>query len=242
MNEIIAKLTAIHNYALKIQNIYPSTFPREEIDRLYARLIHIDDKIKNFRPDLFDDFSICTIEKYLVEDKTRYFRAANVKICLDLTYYLDTLNYISNQSIPNISVTKEGIFFAGQYFDALMKIGEIIEEAKNEIILIDSYLDEKIIHFIKSKNANASLSLVTYKKTLTEGFKSFIDAAEKQYGKLRFLQNDSFHDRFVVIDRAVLYHFGASLKDVGKRGFMFSVVEEESMKLAFLNKLESLGI
>ncbi|MFH2143111.1 MAG: hypothetical protein ABIJ97_11850 [Bacteroidota bacterium] len=240
MNEIIAKLNAIYNLALRIKKEYPSTIPREEVDKLYVNYQKTKEKADNLRPDLFESFSICKIDSHLLSDETRYNKIAIEKICTDISYYLDILNGINDMVVANFSVTKEGVFFTGQSFDALMKIGEIIESANNEIILIDSYLNDKIIRFIKSKNTKSNLTIVTSNKTMNDALKYSIELAERQYGKLNIIYNDSFHDRFVLIDKVDIYHFGASLKDAGKKGFMYSLIQEESLKLALLDQLNKI--
>lgn len=244
MNEIITKLEALYNRILRLQKAFPSTIPGEEIDRIYPILIVAKDELDKQRPDLFADYNISKISNNLIEaeNERRYNKIVLEKLSSDIKYLTDILKPLSGIDIPNLSVTKEGVFFAGQYFDALLKIGEIIATADNEIILIDTYLNEKIIQFIKSKNTKASLTLVTAKKTMTDGFTMFIDAANKQYGKIKVIQNDTFHDRFIIIDKVTIYHFGASLKDAGNKGFMFSVIEENSLKSAFLDKLKTEGI
>lgn len=238
MNDIIAKLNAIYNLARRIKKEYPSTIPREEIDRLYINFLTTTEKADKLRPDLFGDYKICKIEKHLIAESSRFNKIVIEKICSDISYYLDIFDGITDMLVANLSLTKEGIFFKGQSFDALIKIGEIIESANNEIILIDSYIDDKIIHFIKSKNTKSYLTIVTSNKTMNDALKYSIELAEKQYGKLKVIYNDSFHDRFVLIDKSEIYHFGASLKDAGKKGFMYSIIQEESLKSALLNQLK----
>lgn len=96
--------------------------------------------------------------------------------------------------------------------------------AKNSIVLIDGYIGPETLDILAGKNAEALVQILT--KKVSSQLKVLAQAFQKQYGNLEIRLSQSFHDRFLLIDDKEFYHFGASIKDLGKRGFMFSVIEE----------------
>ncbi|MBU3714290.1 MAG: ORF6N domain-containing protein [Ferruginibacter sp.] len=117
-------------------------------------------------------------------------------------------------------IPAQGIFFNGQIFDAYKFVSDIIKKAKNTNILIDNYIDESTLALLSKKNKNVKTTIYTERLTKTNelDFKKWSD----QYGNLdiQILKNN--HDRFLIIDQKEMYHIGASLKDMGKKIFAFS--------------------
>lgn len=123
----------------------------------------------------------------------------------------------------------QGVFFDGQIFDAYQLASQIIRSAKQEIILIDNYTDESTLTHLSKKKENAKVLLLT--KTLTKQLTLDIKKANEQYGNFTAKELKSSHDRFLIIDRKELYHLGASLKDLGKKWFAFSIMDQSITKL-----------
>jgi len=138
-----------------------------------------------------------------------------------------------------VTISPEGIFFSGQYFDALLKVSSIVSKAKSEIILIDNYVDENILHLLASKNSSVHCKVLTLPQTLNSSLSTFISAFNKQYKNLQVKSSNRFHDRFLVIDQSDFFHFGASLKDVGNKGFMFSKIDEDFIKKLLLQEFNN---
>lgn len=120
---------------------------------------------------------------------------------------------------------KQRIFFEGQIYDAYSLIIEIIKKAKTKILIIDNYVDESILEMLKKKNKNVEAVILTSIKTEITGLD--INKFNKQYPVLKIAQTNKFHDRFIIIDNKELYHIGASLKDLGKKCFAISKIEDE---------------
>ena len=129
--------------------------------------------------------------------------------------------------IPNIRMTSEGVYFAGQYFDALQLVREILSQANKSIFLIDGYISEAVLNLLTSKKAGVTVNILT--KAISPALKTAANAFNKQYGNLSIRTSAAFHDRFLIIDDNAYYHFGASIKDLGSRGFMFSRIEEQTV-------------
>jgi len=128
------------------------------------------------------------------------------------------------------------IYFDGQIYDAFSKLAHIIAAAKKNIILIDSYVDTGTLDLLSKKKPNVLVTLYTLQKknSLT---KSDITAFNTQYPTLSIKYNNSFHDRFLILDGKICYHIGASIKDAGKKSFALSRIEDPDMVKAIMNKL-----
>ncbi len=118
---------------------------------------------------------------------------------------------------------RQGIFFQGQIFDAYAKFENFIAQAREEIILIDNYVDMSILERLTKKQKKVNVIIYTDPKTkLTAQDMQKFNA---QYPLLTLKHTTKMHDRFMIIDRKVLYHIGASLKDLGKKCFAFEVLD-----------------
>lgn len=121
----------------------------------------------------------------------------------------------------NIDET-QGIFFQGQIFDAYAKFESFIQSAKKEIILIDGYVDLSVLERLSKKNNGVTVTIYTDPKTKLTA--QDIQKFNAQYPTLTLWHTTKRHDRFMIIDGTVLYHIGASLKDLGKKCFAFEVL------------------
>lgn len=117
----------------------------------------------------------------------------------------------------------QGIFFDGQVFEAYAFSSGLIKKAKEEIILIDNYIDESTLIHLAKKAKNVKVQLFTKNRSKTLALD--INKANEQFGNFEVQELKSSHDRFLIIDRKELYHLGASLKDLGKKWFAFSKME-----------------
>ena len=114
---------------------------------------------------------------------------------------------------------RQGIFFNGQVFDAFLFISKLIAPAKSRIILIDNYVDENTLQLFSCKNRKVAVKIFT--RDLNPKLLLAKDKYNQQHGSLEISKFEDSHDRFIIIDDEV-YHFGASLKDLGKSWFAFS--------------------
>lgn len=136
---------------------------------------------------------------------------------------------LKTQELPT-----QGIFFDGQIFDAYTFASDLIKKAKKEIILIDNYIDETTLTHLSKKANNVKVQLFT--KSISKTLTLDVKKANEQFGNFEVKELKSSHDRFLIIDQKELYHLGASLKDLGKKWFAFSKLEE--MTEMVLNQLQ----
>ena len=132
------------------------------------------------------------------------------------------------------SQVPEKFFPKGFYYDATKALGEIIKSAKSKIFLIDNYIDENILDFFTLKDSDFELLILTQK--MKNALKHYAKNFSLQYGRLEIRISKDYHDRFLIIDETMFYHFGASLKDLGNKAFMFSIIEEQENKTTLLEK------
>jgi len=128
----------------------------------------------------------------------------------------------------------QGVFFEGQIFDAYVFVSDLIKSAKNSIVLIDNYIDESVLLLLSKRLPK--ISAVVYTKQISPQIQLDVIKHNLQYEPVTIHELNNFHDRFLLIDE-VVYHFGASLKDLGKKMFAFSKMEfEKSEILKFVQK------
>lgn len=117
----------------------------------------------------------------------------------------------------------QGIFYQGQIFDAYAKFQSFIAQAQTEIILIDNYVDVTVLERLATKNSGVAVTIYTSNnaKITAQDIQNF----NAQYPPLTVHYTTNMHDRFLIIDHKILYHIGASLKDLGKKCFAFDLFD-----------------
>jgi hypothetical protein len=118
---------------------------------------------------------------------------------------------------------KQGIFFQGQIFDAYAKFESFIAEAEKEIVLIDNYVDLTVLERFAKKKSGVKVIIYTYPKTKITPLD--VQKFNEQYPTLELKHTKKIHDRFLIIDNKILYHIGASLKDLAKQCFAFEILD-----------------
>lgn len=119
---------------------------------------------------------------------------------------------------------KQDIFFQGQVFDAYAFVIDLIKKAEHNLVIIDNYIDLELLQMLSQKSENVSVKIITQINTPVKALD--IKKFNTQYGGLEIEHSNKYHDRFLIIDNKELYHFGASLKDLGRKCFAFSLMED----------------
>ncbi len=123
----------------------------------------------------------------------------------------------------------KGIFFDGQIFDAYKFVSDLIRTANHSIILIDNYIDDSVLTLFSKRNKDVQVTIFT--KEITKQLSLDLIKYNSQYHPIEVKEFTPSHDRFLIIDNKEVYHFGASLKDLGKKWFAFSKFDKEAFKL-----------
>ena len=152
----------------------------------------------------------------------------------DMQYALDALAALPSVTVPSMKITREGVFFSGQYFDALREVSELVSGAQKSLSLVDAFVSADTLAILSAKRSGVKVQILT--RDVAPPLNVAAQAFAKQFGTLEVRLSSAFHDRFLLVDDAEIYHFGASIKDVGHRGFMFSRVEEPEVIAALRRK------
>ena len=128
------------------------------------------------------------------------------------------INELFDKFDPKV-IIKDYIFFEGDFYDSYSLLLDIFNEAQNEIIIIDNYAGKELLDILKK----IDMKIIIVSKNINETLK---ERYESQYNNIRFINNNSFHDRFIILDKNILYSCGASFKDLGKKCFAINEFKE----------------
>jgi hypothetical protein len=115
-------------------------------------------------------------------------------------------------------ITKNTIFYKGAFYNAYSVLIDIFNLSKEEIIIIDNYIGKVVLDELRNYNKKVIVISSKINNTLKNNYL-------KQYKNVKFINNDSYHDRFIIIDRKRVFHCGASFKDLGKKCFAINEIE-----------------
>lgn len=138
------------------------------------------------------------------------------------------VDFFVRHSLPPI----EGIFFAGQIFDAYKFVCDLVKSARKSIVLFDNYIDESVLTLFGKRGK--SVSVLIYTDKITPQLELDIKRFNAQYSPVKVKLYTKAHDRFLIIDGEI-YHIGASLKDLGKKLFAFSKISAIPPELIYNN-------
>ena len=172
--------------------------------------------------------SICIMESFV---KMRRYLVSNIGLFQRLEQFeirqkntekqVDKILHIIDES-RNLK-QEQGIFFDGQIFDAYVFAADLVRSAESSIILIDNYIDETILTILDKRHED--VEAIIYTKELNRQFSLDLKKHNEQYRPIEVRTFNKAHDRFLLIDDKV-YHLGASLKDLGRKWFAFSLMKE----------------
>ena len=131
----------------------------------------------------------------------------------------DNFNKIFEAMEKKELTPSQGVFFEGQVFDAFLFVSDLVKKAKKRLVLFDNYVDENTLVLFSDKAEGVSVKV--YTKHVSEKLLLGVKKFNEQHGGLEVFVFKKSHDRFLIVDD-VLFHFGASLKDLGKKWFAFS--------------------
>ena len=117
-------------------------------------------------------------------------------------------------------ITKNSIFFQNDIYDAYSVLMKIFKLSEGEIIIIDNYAGKELFDILRIIHKKIIIISSHIDETLKKKYL-------KQYNNVLFIKNDSYHDRFIIIDRKMVFHSGASFKDLGKKCFAINEIENK---------------
>ncbi len=164
----------------------------------------------------------------LIEQK--YINSMVIKHDNDIKLLQESFDKLESKEIKN------EIYFNGQIYDAYSKIMRIMSETKNELIIIDSYADRSFLDMIKEFDFD--IFLIT--KTKTKLTKLDIEKYNSEYHNLTIIYDDTFHDRYFIIDKEIIYHCGASINHAGSKTFSINQLDDELVKEPLIERINEI--
>ena len=128
------------------------------------------------------------------------------------------------------------IYFNGQIFDAYSKILDIFKRTKKSLIIIDAYADNTILDIIK--RLSVKVTIITKSNNLLT--KQDIERYNKQYSNLNVIYDNTFHDRYFILDSKIIYHCGTSVNRIGYKTFSITLINDKDVCKLLINKVKQL--
>lgn len=176
--------------------------------------------------------SFVEMRKFISSNANMFGRFERIEQRLSLhdEHFNKLFSAIEEQGTPQ----KQHIFYDGQIFDAYLFVSDIIKSAKSSIKLIDNYIDESTLVLFTKRDVNVAMKI--YTQTISKQLRLDLQKHNAQYPKIEIEKFELSHDRFLIVDEKEIYHFGASLKDLGKKWFAVSKLDINSFE--FLGNLK----
>ena len=198
-------------------------------------ILSVGYRVKSNRGVEFRRWANQVLKDYLLKGYVFNQRMARIENRLEehaktIAAHDEKLDFFIRTSLP----PKEGIFFDGQMFDAYTFVSDLVRSAKQCIILIDNYVDDTVLAMLDKRGKEVKADI--YTKTVNNQLTLDLQRHNLQYPVVNVHEFGMSHDRFLIIDD-VVYHIGASLKDLGRRWFAFSRMDDITAEL-LINKLK----
>lgn len=174
-------------------------------------------RVKSSRGIAFRRWANTVLKEYLLRGYTINPRLEQLERRVAKTE--EKIDFFVRAALPPV----EGVFFNGQIFDAYEFASKLIKSAKKEIVLIDNYVDETVLTMLDKRVSTVKATI--YTKQISAQLQLDINRHNAQYPPIDVQAFNKAHDRFLIVDDKV-YHIGASLKDLGKKWFAFSLMQD----------------
>lgn len=185
-------------------------------------IISVGYRVKSIRGTQFRIWANNVLKEYLLKGYSVSQRVERLEQRMSLTE--EKIDFFVRTALP----PAEGIFFNGQIFDAYTFVCDLIRSAKKQIILFDNYIDDTVLTMLDKHGDGVEVSVFT--KSISPQLQLDIDKHNSQYSAIKVEIFTNSHDRFLCIDD-IVYHLGASLKDLGKKWFAFNLMEIDTETL-----------
>ena len=180
-------------------------------------IISVGYRVKSREGTIFRIWASKILKDYLMKGYAIYHRTEQLeKNVFQINNRLQRMEVVlKTNELPSY-----GIFFNHQIFDAYVFFSELIERAETSIILMDNYIDHSVL--LQLAKRKKSVTATIYTERIPAALSLDLEKHNQQYSPIEIHRIQNVHDRFLVIDEKELYHIGASIKDLGKRWFAFS--------------------
>ncbi|MDX9804928.1 MAG: RhuM family protein [bacterium] len=189
-------------------------------------IISVGYRVKSKRGVQFRRWANKILKEYLLKEQISQKRLEKVENeVADLKKKITEISFQIRTELP----PKQGVLFDGQVFEAHKFISDIVRSAEKSIVLIDNYVDDTVLTLFSKRKRGVVLKILT--KNLSKQLILDIHKFNEQFPPAEIKEFNHSHDRFMIIDDRDLYHFGASLKDLGRKWFGFSKMDIEVTKM-----------
>lgn len=187
-------------------------------------IISVGYRIKSIQGTRFRQWANHVLKNHLLKRHLSDYRITEINDMLlihdrILKEHSEKIDFFVRTSLPPTL----GIFFDGQMFDAYVFAADLIRSARKSVVLIDNYVDETVLTVLDKRGME--VDAVIYTKDISKKFCLDLKKHNEQYRPVEVRTFTKAHDRFLLIDEKV-YHIGASLKDLGRKWFAFSLMTE----------------
>lgn len=193
-------------------------------------IISVGYRVKSLRGTQFRQWANKVLKDYLlngyaIRHRLNEFEDRIDRRMLQFDKRLDEQERKMDILVHSSQLPKQGIFYDGQIYDAYAFVSDLIRKAVNRIVLIDNYIDDTVLTLMDKRSAG--VEAVIYTGKLTKQLQLDVDKHNSQYPPIKVRIFSKAHDRFLIIDDEV-YLIGASIKDLGKKWFGFTLMENTS--------------
>ena len=193
-------------------------------------IISVGYRVKSLRGTQFRQWANKVLKDYLlngyaIRHRLNEFEDRIDRRMLQFDKRLDEQERKMDILVHSSQVPKQGIFYDGQIYDAYAFVSDLIRKAVNRIVLIDNYIDDTVLTLMDKRSAG--VEAVIYTGKLTKQLQLDVDKHNSQYPPIKVRIFSKAHDRFLIIDDEV-YLIGASIKDLEKKWFGFTLMENTS--------------
>ena len=210
---------------------------------------------KKYNPYVFTEQGVAMLATVLRTDVASQMSVSIMRAFVKMRKFISSnlleQKYINNQVFKNTEDIKllqksfkkfeekqkdNDIYFNGQIFDAYSKIQDIFKTATKSLIIIDTYADNTILDIIKRLNINVTI-ITKLNNLLT---KQDIEKYNQQYHNLKVIFNDTFHDRYFILDNSIVYHCGASINRIGYKTFSINLINDNYVSNSLIDKVNKI--
>ena len=194
-------------------------------------VISVGYRVKSTNGVLFRKWAADVLKEYLLKGYVINKKRTMVtnENYINLINRVDSLNNrLEKLENENLYFPKSILIEENKPFEALVIISDLISRAQKSIMLIDPYSDIKTLNVLKNKIDGVSISMFTSDKTKLS--QADIEMFNEKYGGLSFSINNSYHDRYLIIDDLIFYHLGSSINYLGNKFAQIDKIEDEDLK------------
>ena len=192
-------------------------------------IISVGYRVKSYNGIIFRKWANSVLKEYLLKG----YVINESRTLITNENYVNLINRVDSienrlDRIETYSLIKDIIIYEDSVFDAIVRLTKLCESAKSSIVLIDPYVDIKTLNSLKNKPNNVSLTIVVSTKgnKLSQmDINSFIE----QCGDMTVRTDDSYHDRYLIIDNKLFYHLGSSINYLGKRFSQITMIKDNDI-------------